>query len=866
MAMHSATWRRSLHTFVDEDAQMYTVTNVPPIINISKVKDTDLRANLNLGSLLRPQLSIGKYPELPFVLLRPPVGDPLLSRLCTDPDSLVLAQFDGGWALPDDIRNTWTRLEKGLIHISELLLTSTERSSCGTTARYAIRNHDHWSPPEDYGYRKLHRSVHAARTSICGAHMAFRFLVARCSLAIALWLFPGPDLGRILPTSTTKYDKTDSTIPHWFTFLGGQGVHVSWLNAIRDSIITNFSMNLRVGTVVDLSNCEWLAMLPVVRAANLPVFLLWHDKAGVRKCIDNWPFMKSFTPQSDQDFLLARQHPPVGRPRIVTLCCQGQIRLLPNYSAFDDSTPPFGPYQLPRESRVAFFQRRACYRPDQRCQETQVQMQRRQEREKHVKSGLPPDRHSRIIWMVHPPDCKEYNPFYDEWDLWFPPGWGNIHEMASEDHCTELKKSIIESSTRQDPSNEAAKCASFEMVTTTVHDEQELLNPSPEDLQIQDAGIPATDYLHSWYGLLVDDTRMFPDVDYEAWKNRLFHLFSHVQDKFPDNEAIVTCIAGWTWAMLTSNFKSLQDPRISLLLEHHEPTAQNIDNISRWVLVRFMGDPETQTWSLLTSSMGVLFLVRHVNEAETSYDALCILSSAGIPARTGLFLRQPPSPVLGVPPPSMRHLQTPFHGPSFHGREDRPGLKEYDAYCHQVLELSQMPHMRCAWLKGGIVWRIMVEVTGRHPCSDRHRSWTIKDELVTGPSNSTDRYHPVTTDEEGGAYYDDGLSIQEMDVIVGIVKVLTGNGHQTEDVSWWPKHAMWVKGGWYTGIWSPWDEQWFRRRLEAIRAGSGPMNGVEWREELRKHKKARKLTAIVEQKSWDFMCKHLIQNAAPVPV
>lgn len=94
--------------------------------------------------------------------------------------------------------------------------------------------------------------------------------------------------------------------------------------------------------------------------------------------------------------------------------------------------------------------------------------------------------------------------------------------------------------------------------------------------------------------------------------------------------------------------------------------------------------------------------------------------------------------------------------------------------------------------------------------------------------------------------------------------ILPGNGDQTEDVSWWPKHAMWVRGGWYTGIWSPWDEQWFRCRLEAIRAGSGPMNGVEWRKELRKHKRGRKLTAIVEQKSWDFMYKHFIQNATPV--
>ena len=98
-------------TFSDETKQVYTVTNAPPIIpKFATSIDANTLASSSLGTLLRPQLNIGSYPELPFLLRRLPVGDPLLSRVGVDPTTLTLARHEGGWALPDEIRNAWNIL------------------------------------------------------------------------------------------------------------------------------------------------------------------------------------------------------------------------------------------------------------------------------------------------------------------------------------------------------------------------------------------------------------------------------------------------------------------------------------------------------------------------------------------------------------------------------------------------------------------------------------------------------------------------------------------------------------------------------------------------------------------------------------
>ncbi|KAM5539569.1 hypothetical protein V8D89_006678 [Ganoderma adspersum] len=911
-------WRHGLHTFADENAQIYTVTNVPPIINISTVTDTGALVNGSLGSLLRPRIHVCKYPELPFLLRRLPVDDPLLSRLCVNPDSLAPLRFEGGWGLPDDIRNAWIRLEKGLLHVSELLLTSTEQSPHGKTL---VISH-----PEDSGYRNLHASTHAAQLSIRRAHTAFQLLAARCSLAVALWLFP------IL---TTEPDSaTANTVPAWIAFLRRARVPSSWIDAISDSIITDFSLNLRIGAVFDASpSAKWPPILPVLRAANVPVFLMWHSPTQMEECAEKWPFMKTFAPRSLSEVALALQHPPAGKPRIVTLCFDAKTRPLPDYSSVNDSTPPFGPYQLPGESRLEFFTRRERHRPDQELQETQVGLNWRRERLAHAQTGFPPYRRSRVylwvspelvysdlpprwhggeyrhpippsayrsLWMVHPLQCRQYNSFYDEWDLWFPPSWGIAQDDASDTRATDSN-----SNTALDESILArhASAPANETLPNILDDNDDnLLNPTPEDRTIQPVDLQNNFHLSSWYGLTLADTRTFPEVDYETW-----------------DPAAIKCIAGWVAAVLARDWRSraLQhtwhldarnpscllrahpDPRRVLELEHHRAADRegrpDPDHVSRWVLVRFRGDEpgsdsdvesapkraesRERAWSLFTSPMGALLLARRLSEADTRRAALCTLVAVGVPARTGILRKADPHPPpsapasdlsSGSPPDSLptgseptssgalrrqRRLLIPYRE-----KRERPSVQDYDTYCQRVLELS---HARAAWLKGRIVWRLMLEVTGRNTSASLPTRGALEEELAAGPSGALEHCEAVTRPREaqGAVYVDDALSMEELDAIAGVVKVYTGIGRQTEDASWWPKHSVWVRGSSYTGIWAASDEYWFQRRLKDIYAGkAGPLNAAEWGLALRRNKKMGRLAMTVDQASWEFTYRNFIQG------
>ena len=764
-----------------------------------------------MESLLRPRLSAGVYPELPFLLRTLPVGDPLLARVSMNPTGLTPSRFEGGWALSDDIRKSWEALKRGLLYILDLLLTNCEQSSCGTSARYAIRNQSHWPHPEDFGYRKLHITADGAQTAIRRAHVAFQLLVARCSLAIALWLFPGPRGGQVPEVRSSHYNyTTDVVVPDWVEFLIKKEVPTSWIDAIGDSIICNFSFNLRVGTVLNAQDVVTLPLTPVLRGANIPVFVWWANQKAMDGCKRALPFMTSFAPASPGDPAVALQHRPVGKPRIVTLCRDGHTRLSPDFAAVDELTPPFGPYQLPGETRANFFARRERFRPDQERLESLQQKAWRMERCEHAKSGLPPYRRSRVylwvdaqlifpdlppqwhgreyrypiapsgcktIWRVHPTESRQYNSFFDEWDLWFPPGWDSsdpeTHPRATETNDDvprtpqhSVSSSVLSRGSRQSP----------------IHDLDSETSLVPDDAN-QDGVLPSI--LMSWYGISITDTRTFVGIDYTTWVDRLPQIFSEHAANIPQEAEQQSLIAGWISAILAGDTRSRAlmhtwdlDPLNSSYLfrglrvqscmsvEHVRAPShvEETDDIVRWVLVKFKRDPDDQPWSIITTAMGGIWLARHVREVDTTRDAVLSLVSAGVPFRTGKLLKRPVPPIHALPLPSRRLMLPPWRKAGH-----RPTARDYDSYCQRVLELAGRPHARAAWLKGGIVWRIMRHVTGRETHIEN------QGDLEDGPSGHTAHHMPVTVDTQGQAYYDDSLSLEELDIIAGVVKVYTGS-------------------------------------------------------------------------------------------
>lgn len=93
---------------------------------------------------------------------------------------------------------------------------------------------------------------------------------------------------------------------------------------------------------------------------------------------------------------------------------------------------------------------------------------------------------------------------------------------------------------------------------------------------------------------------------------------------------------------------------------------------------------------------------------------------------------------------------------------------------------------------------------------------------------------------------------------------LLGIGGQTEDASWWPKHSAWVRGGAYSGIWTPFQEQWFQRRLKDIYDSKAvPRNASEWKNSLKMERKAGALADVVDQASWEFTYRNFIEHPEP---
>ena len=76
--------------------------------------------------------------------------------------------------------------------------------------------------------------------------------------------------------------------------------------------------------------------------------------------------------------------------------------------------------------------------------------------------------------------------------------------------------------------------------------------------------------------------------------------------------------------------------------------------------------------------------------------------------------------------------------------------------------------------------------------------------------------------------------------------------------SWWPLHSTWMGGtaGANAGWWTPDNEAWFQKRLEAIRDGiEQPLTASQWTKALRGQKMAQRLRHKMEAAAGDVLQK-----------
>lgn len=175
-------------------------------------------------------------------------------------------------------------------------------------------------------------------------------------------------------------------------------------------------------------------------------------------------------------------------------------------------------------------------------------------------------------------------------------------------------------------------------------------------------------------------------------------------------------------------------------------------------LVCYEQDPVDQSWSLCVSAMTVVFLLHQFN-VNTSSHAARVLVSTGVQFRT----------VMCQCTVLLAKHQHPTVLP-YHPQTSPPGQDEYHNYIPCILQLLHQPYARAAVMKGGIIWRLTMDILSRHE--------TLQEVLLGliegGPTGDIGYQCSVTLLEGNWQEVDNCLSQDELDTISGDYKVYTG--------------------------------------------------------------------------------------------
>ncbi|THG94145.1 hypothetical protein EW026_g7268 [Hermanssonia centrifuga] len=222
------------------------------------------------------------------------------------------------------------------------------------------------------------------------------------------------------------------------------------------------------------------------------------------------------------------------------------------------------------------------------------------------------------------------------------------------------------------------------------------------------------------------------------------------------------------------------------------------------------------SWTLVVEDPTTVSEVLRRGWGPSKLDVARGLLQRGIPFRTLLPVDQ------HVPKPSVPQLNIQL---GHHPYDYQPTPGDYTSYEGQRDTLLGRERVcRAALMKGGIVWRLAMEMFG-------------VESVLFGPKDVEAALYRVIL-HDGGSYVDDDLTQDELDVVCGVYKVTTKNNLNAHSASsWWPKSSTWLDSGFDFGYWTPQNELWFCRRRREIRAGQAKLKTTkEWKAQLKGEK------------------------------
>jgi hypothetical protein len=297
------------------DGQFYTSTDQSPLP--SPIPSfNNLHPEPSIKDLRSRLWSLDRYPYLAFIFHSPTFG-PLMGRFAHfDPLVLICSSSTGLWHLPKDTAKSWKLFE----HVIRLVAEKLQLYFTAENPDIPVV----WEAPAKpslWGFFIPHATREAATVAINNSIDGFviytayiSFLIALCQCTASIW--------------------QGSSIEKLFVNAGIES-HLEWISGLLQSGIGDFTTTRRrVGSIVNIDQCQWLNLVPYMIHCKVPVWLCWgpqpHPHRNFRLSWI-WHFYPHDPPTSSPPLPVPAGFPPVKQ----------------------------GCNQLPGETWKAFFERRA---------------------------------------------------------------------------------------------------------------------------------------------------------------------------------------------------------------------------------------------------------------------------------------------------------------------------------------------------------------------------------------------------------------------------------------------------------------------------------------------------------------------------
>ncbi|TCD67304.1 hypothetical protein EIP91_000274 [Steccherinum ochraceum] len=830
-----------------------------------------------------PIYAMPGHPQLGYCAWNTRMEGPILERLQVSYHTVQIQQVHGQCTLAPHIMQSWLSLESALLWVASFLINSSPVAN-----QLFPLDLSTFTTPSKCGYTRLFYDEEKCRRCVMRSRDAFVPLMAVCTMAIAIR--SAEDEGKEKAVEVGE-DPDADVCPSWAVALKEKAASIDWIGDLMASPISDLSpQTKRIGTILEADKEGlWWHHIPTMVKAHVPVWIYWGRlSAPLLNRIPKLPaplVEQLRQPEAWQIDEILRKH---ASSRGTTPTSALPARPPPPSIAF----PPVeaGSGQLPGESWEEMHHRRKLENQQLAERESALEKQARlRARELSLTYEVPGiERDAALVyeWIEHsdlfykhalirqlvpkwevtrtwdryPDSQKLFDEYRREWDLCREIDKKDREfdeEYEEEDYDEELLQQT-NTGTLAVPS--AQSCAEVVYQAYAAHKQQSRLTvlKKEEDEEPSSLRMSPLEMVRYRYGF----TPLHPLLQYEA------------QTKPVLAQAKAEKVWGFRVSSLNTSaalHQSLSDLEIGLVkgdmkalgllwdLHPQNPAPFN-PNLSiraiQCIRKNFRGESEVvysieteesrsgsaRLWKLIVKDPITVMHILRLQGVHTPESLLEYLVRHGVICSTVFTIPGDSKEAKAIP--YLEAHRTPILGwiPKGH-KFDAANYRHYEFIRDTFLRRR---YCRAALLAGGIVWRLAIEVLGKEPG-------------LKGPSGDVYRYgtwHVYAEDVHGG---DDILSDVEEDLISGLYKVYTNqSGRQTEDASWWPKQHTWLRSGLFCGHWTEDCEQWFQKRLKAIRSNQAqPKNAACWKDSLKYYQKdSRAIINRVAKVSESYLASH----------